>query len=187
MRTVRMSLVRSVMVVGFGAALASAGGGCATTGGGSAAMTPAEAEQVASEECVGVPAQEREQGLMAYRDSIAGTRVLTENVHVGKATFSHARGVVIALRAQPGMSAPWLGRVASCHIALTAAAGGPANGGPTDPLLVPGATVRVEDAFDGFVVSVRVPDDVSAAETLRRAQALLAGPSGPVTAELSSR
>lgn len=183
MRNVQMKLVRSLVMVGVGAALVSTGGGCATMGTSATAMTPAEAEQVASEECVGVPAKEREQGLMAYRDSIAGTRVLKEDVQVGKAKFTHDRGVVISLRAQQGMSAPWIGRVAACHIALVAAAGGPANGAATDPLVVPGATVRVDEAFDGFVVSVRVPDDASASETLRRAQALMTGPSGPATAQ----
>jgi hypothetical protein len=183
MRNGQMKVVRSLVMVGFGAALSSAGVGCATAGAGSAVMTPAEAEQVASEECVGVPAKEREEGLLAYRDSIAGTRPLKEDVQVGKVKFSHERGVVISLRARQGMSAPWLGRVSACHIALVAAAGGQASGAANDPLLVPGVTVRVEEAYDGFVVSVRVPDDAAATETLRRAQALLTGPSGPATAQ----
>lgn len=178
----RATLIRALVMVGFGAVLASTGFGCAMTEGSPAVMTPAEAEQVASEECVGVPATERDQGLLAYRDSIVGTRPLKEDVQIGKAKFTHDRGVLISLRAQPGMSAPWLGRVAACHIALVAAAGGPANGAANDPLLVPGATVRIEETYDGFVVSVRVPDDAAATETLRRAQALLTGPSGPATA-----
>ena len=43
-------------------------------------MTPGEAEQVVSEECVGVPTKERELGLLAYRDAIAGQRTLKEDV-----------------------------------------------------------------------------------------------------------
>jgi hypothetical protein len=177
----RTILGRSLVMVGFGAALASTGG-CATMSGGSAAMTPAEAEQVASEECSGVPQNERDMGLLAYRDSISGTRALVEKTHVGKSEVSRERGIVMFVRAKPGMSAPWLGRIASCHIALEAA-GGSGSAGNTDPQLVPGATVRVEEAFDGYVVSIRVPDDAASSEALRRAQAFLTGPSGPATAQ----
>ena len=60
MRTVKMNLVRSLVLAGFGVTLIGSGVGCATTGGETAAMTPGEAEQVVSEECVGVPTKERE-------------------------------------------------------------------------------------------------------------------------------
>jgi hypothetical protein len=55
--------------------------------------------------------------------------------------------------------------------------------GANDPLLVPGATVRVEEAATGYLVSVRVPGDDAASEVMRRAQALLTGSSGPAFAQ----
>jgi hypothetical protein len=150
-------------------------------------MTPAQAAQIADQECAGIPAKERELGILAYRDSIGGVRPLKEKTRVGKWETTHDRGVEIAVRAQPGMSAPWLERVATCHIALATAGRGGASTDATDPLLVAGATVRVEEADTGFIVSVRVPDDASVSEISRRTQALLTGPSGPATAEVVSR
>jgi hypothetical protein len=150
-------------------------------------MTPAQAAEVAENSCGGVPAQERDLGIMAYRDAFAGVRALNESEQVGKMKLERNRGVVITLRAQPGMSAPWLGRVASCHMALAAAGREVSGTSGTDPLLVPGAAVRVDETTTGFAVSVRVPNGAAASETLRRAQALLAGPSGPATAEVVSQ
>jgi hypothetical protein len=187
MRYVKTSFVKVALMTGIGA-LVTAAGGCATVPGGStgAAMTPAQAAQVADQECAGIPAKERELGIMAYRDSIGGVRPLKEKTRVGKWEYSHDRGVEIAVRAQPGMSAPWLERVATCHIALATAGRSEATSNGTDPLLVPGATVRVDEADTGFIVSVRVPDDASDSEISRRTQALLSGPSGPATAEATS-
>ena len=187
MRYLKVSLVRILVLTGIGA-LVSTTAGCASVAGSSTgtAMTPAQAAQVADNECSGIPAKERELGILAYRDAIGGARPLKETTQVGKVQFSHERGVVIAVRAQPGMSAPWLQRVATCHIALAAAGRGVTSPGAADPLLVPGATVRVEEADTGFIVSVRVPDDTSASEISRRTQALLTGPSGPATAEAAS-
>lgn len=184
----KLNLVRFLAVTSIGGGLALTVGACATTAGGAsvATMTPAEAAQVADEQCAGVPSKERELGILAYRDALGGVQPLKESTQVGKVKFLHNRGVVIAVRAQPGMTAPWLARVASCHIALAAAGRGPADEDSRDPLLVPGATVGVEEASTGFVVSVHVPEGAAASETLRRTQALLTGPSGPATAQLIS-
>lgn len=188
MRDLRSNLVRLLVMTGLGGTLVSSASGCATTAGGSSptAMTPAQAAQLADEECIGIPAKERDLGLLAYRDAIGGARPLKERTRVGKMELTRDRGVVIAVRAQPGMTAPWLERVAMCHIAQTSA-GRSAIPIESDPLLVSGATVRVEEADTGFIVSVRVPDDATASEVSRRAQALLTGPSGPATAEMVSR
>lgn len=178
------TVVRVAMMTCVGAALASTMG-CATTAGGSSAgaMSLAEAAQIADQDCPGIPAKERELGILAYRDAIGGTQPLKESSQVGKVKFFHDRGVVIFVRAQPGMTAPWLDRVASCHIALAAAGRGVSGAGANDPLLVPGATVRVEEAATGYLVSVRVPGDDAASEVMRRAQALLTGSSGPAFAQ----
>src|SRR5664279_5366492 len=188
MRYVETSVVKVLLMAGVGA-LTAVAGGCATLPGGStgAAMTPAQNAQFADQQCAGIPAKERELGILAYRDAIAGSRPLKEKTHVGKYETSHDRGVEIAVRAQPGMSAPWLERVATCHIALATAGRAAADLNATDPLLVAGATVRVEGAETGFIVSVRVPDEASVSEISRRTQGLLSGPSGPATVEVVSR
>lgn len=185
----KLNLGKFLKMTGVGTTLVLALNGCATTAGGAsvASMTPGQAAQVADEDCVGVPAKERELGIMAYRDSFNGVQALNESEQVGKMKFAKNRGVVIALRAQPGMSAPWLGRVASCHMALAAAGRDVSSASGTDPLLVPGAAVRVDETATGFIVSVKVQNGDAASETLRRAQALLTGPSGPATAEAISQ
>lgn len=182
-----LNLGKFLKMTGVGGALVLTLNGCATGGASMGSMTPAQASQVADEDCIGVPAKERELGILAYRDAVRGAESLKESEQVGKMKFAKDRGVVIALRAQPGMSAPWLGRVASCHMALAAAGRDASSASAMDPLLVPGAAVRVDETATGFAVSVRVPNDEAASETLRRAHALLTGPSGPATAEVVSQ
>jgi hypothetical protein len=176
--------------------LALAGGGtmalavgCATTDGShtlSASLTPDQYAQISIEQCAGIPAKEQELGVMAYRDAVANAQPLKESYAVGKVKFTHDRGVQIALRSQPNLSAPWLARVATCHIAL--ARSGRITPTDGDPLLVAGATVDVQEAYTGYVVSVRVPDETAAAEVMRRTTVALTAPAGgPATAEQIAR
>lgn len=181
MERVTTNLVKVLVMTGVGALLTSTG--CATTGGDSSAgMSPARAAQLAEDDCSGIPAKERELGILAYRDAMSASQPLKESEQVGKTKIYRNRGVVFGVRAQPGMTAPWLERIASCHIEL-AAAGRLATTGATDPLLVPGTTVRVEEAGTGYLISVRVPNDDSASEVTRRMQAFSTGPTGPAMAQ----
>jgi hypothetical protein len=171
-----MNRVSSFVMVGVGGLFMSMAGGCATTD--STTTTAAQTAQFADQACLGVPAKERELGLLAYRDALGGAEKLQETEQVGKVKIARDRGVDIAVRAQPGMTAPWLERVASCHIAAVASGQAPTTPAGVDPLLVTGATVRVQETGTGYVVSVRVPDDRSASEVSKRTQALLTTPSG---------
>lgn len=184
MRFVKLNLVKYLAMIGMGGTLAATVAGCATTAEGpaTAAMTPRVAEQI----CVGVPAKERQLGLLAYRDAIGGSRTLKETEQVGKAKLIHDRGVAIEVRAQPGMSAPWLERVASCHIALAASGQGTVAMNTSDPLLVPGTSVRVEEAGMSYVVSIRVGDGNAATEVSRRARALVAAGAPATTTQAIS-
>jgi hypothetical protein len=185
MERVTTNLVRLLVMTGVGAMLTSTG--CATTEGDSAgAISPARAAQLAEDDCSGIPAKEREQGILAYREAMSAAQPLKESQLVGKTKIFHTRGVVFAVRAEPGMTAPWLERVAACHIDLSTSGQLASNAGATDPLLVPGTTVRVEEAAMGYVVSVRVPNDDAASEVTRRAQAFLTGPTGPAMAQGAS-
>ena len=175
MRQLRMDMTRWITTLCAGGMLMWAGSGCATGMSGRASMTPAQAAQVADEQCAGVPEKERELGLLAYRDGIADVRTLSVAEQVGKVQFAHARGALIEVRAQPGISGPWLGRVAACHMALATAGRGGTGGGNADPLLVSGVSLRVDETATGYVLSVRAPDDGAANEVMRRAQALTTG------------
>jgi hypothetical protein len=173
-----------VGLVGMGLVAFAAMSGCATdnaAGPLSASLSSPEYARIAEAQCTGLPTKEQQMGVLAYRDSIAGTQTLKEEYSVGKMKLTHDRGVQLAIRAQPSMSVPWLERVATCHMALARSnALANSNG---DPQLVAGATVRVEETFTGYVVSIRVPDADSAAEVMRRTTVAMTATSGPMTAE----
>ena len=82
--------------------------GCATEAGGGfgSSLTPARYTQLSEDQCAGVPADERELGVLAYRGEIAGAQRLKEEYAVGKMKLTRDRGVRIGLRAEPGMSGP---------------------------------------------------------------------------------
>jgi hypothetical protein len=176
----------SLGLIGAGVAAVLAANGCATeaVGAFSPSLTPVQYAQISEDQCTGVPNNERELGVLAYKDAIAGARPLKEEYLVGKTKMTRDRGIEIALRAQPAMTAPWLERVASCHVALVKS--GQLSASPGDPQVVAGAVVHVETADTGYVVSVRVPDAEAAAEVVRRTTVALTGPTGPATAERSS-
>ena len=123
-------------------------------------------------------------GLLSYRDAIGGTAPLRDKVQVGKTMkFEQDVGVQVAVRAQPGLTAPWLARVASCHVALAVANQLETPNAKNDPLLVPGVQVSVEEAYTGFIVSIRGADASTVSDLQQRATAMLATPVGPATAQ----
>jgi len=183
MKTFEPQFSRVLGWSGAGLVALLAATGCATEAGRglSASLTPDQYAQISMEQCAGVPTKEQELGVMAYRDAVANAQPLKETYQVGKTKFEHARGVQIAVRAQPNITGPWLARVATCHIAL--ARSGRITPSENDPLMVAGATVQVDEAYTGYVVSVHVTDDASAAELMRRTTVALAAGSGAATAE----
>jgi hypothetical protein len=173
----------SLGLVGTGVAVLLAANGCATEAPSAftPALTPAQYAQISEDQCTGVPAKERELGVLAYRDAIANAQPLKVEYTVGKTKLTRVQGVQLAMRAEPSMTAPWLERVATCHVALVRA--GQLAAGEGDPQVVPGASIQVDAAYTGYIVSVRVPDADGAAEVMRRATVALTGPTGPATAE----
>jgi hypothetical protein len=175
----------SRIVFGLGGASLAAllAAGCATesTGVLTASMTPEQYAQLSEQQCTGVPAKEQEQGILAYRDSIAGAQTLKESYQVGKMKLTRDSGVQIGVRAQPNLTGPWLERVATCHMAL--ARSGRLSPSTSDPFAVPGATVHVEEAYTGYVVQLHVIDADAAKEVMSRTSVALTTPNGPATAE----
>jgi hypothetical protein len=166
-----------------GLVLAGAGAGCATT-----STAPALAAALGGEDtehaCAGVPAKERDLGLLTYRDAIGGTAPWHERVRISKGVeVDQEVGVRIAVRAQPGLTAPWLARVATCHASLAAANQIEAADAKNDPLRVPGVAVSVDEAATGFIVSVRAPNAIDAADVKARSVAMANGQSLPPTAQ----
>lgn len=169
MRSMKATSIRSLSLA-MGAFL----GACAGCG----AFIKDRPDQAGSVEadCAGVPAREREQGLLAYRDAIAGSRPLVQETLIGKLRVSSNRGTIISLRAEPNLSVPWLRRVNACHADL-AAGGQLASSASGDPFLVPGTTVTIEETQTGFAARVEGTSDRELTEIKQRIAALGVGPS----------
>lgn len=89
-------------------------------------------------------------------------------------------GARILLRAQEGVTAEWLQRVAECHLSQLATSTRTAD--QRSPLDVRGAAVVVQSTGDGFSVEVTSPDMNGGREILARARALAPrGPAGRAT------
>jgi hypothetical protein len=160
--------------------------GCAGALGNSPAPTAAQLAQAADDACAGVPETMREHGLLAFSENVATMAPLTESVAVGKVKLSRTRGEVFTLRAEPNMTVPWLQRINNCHGALAAAGRLPQPGG-RDPFIVPGTTVRIEETYTGYLLTIRAESDEVASDVVQRTLALTTAPKAPGTAEALNR
>jgi hypothetical protein len=141
---------------------------------------------IADDICTGMPAKERQMGLLAYREDIERVAPLLDEGPYGKIEGSD-RGAVVRLRATPGMSIPWLERVNRCHVALVGSGRLVDKESGEDPFLVPGAFVWAGDYGGYYNVSIGSADHAKAMEILRRSRALVSTPAHQPTASLDSR
>ena len=107
-------------------------------------------EQVA---CYGVPDSDRLQGPFARPDRIASVEVLRDRGVFPKGPLEPV-GVAVNLRADPGMTQQWLGRVVACHMAHVAVVGPDPQ---PSPLSVANTQVSVSSTAVGFRVTVVAP------------------------------
>jgi hypothetical protein len=172
---------------------AAAFGGLSVIGAGALAAdktpTAAQYAAIADDICAGVPAKEREMGLLAYRDAIVSVAPLQEAYFVGKIKTSKTEGAIIGLRATPSITKPWLERVNSCHVALVGSGRMVGNDAAADPFVVAGTSVVAAETYAGYVLFVKGVSAETAQEISKRAYALLATPrsSRPATASLESK
>lgn len=127
--TTKVRTLLTVAVVGAACTMAAAAYGETT------------ASAFADNICTGVPAREREMGLLAFRDNIVSVAPLNEFHFAGKAKYLHTEGAVIKLRATPGISVPWLERVNGCHIAMMGSGRLAGNEAAMDPFILTGILV----------------------------------------------
>lgn len=143
--------------------------GCATpsvTAANDARSGDAEAPlRSAAEACAGVPNAERDGGLFAYPERI----VAVDRIRRAASSKSPAQlvGAGVSLRAMPGVTEQWLGRVIVCHEAYAAAL----------PLAARsrafvGAQFAVASDRVGFRVEITAPDRDRALSVFERARAL---------------
>lgn len=126
--------------------------------------------------CVGISESDRDMSPFDHREDIASVEPLTVNVSSGKGQYARTEGVVVTLRAVPGMTAQWLQRLVDCHLARNAALGHDVPEMAYCPLVPKGATARVSGTDAGFAVVIRSDDSQTAQEILRRGRALASRP-----------
>jgi len=107
-----------------------------------------DAEQVA---CYGVPDADRVQGPFAHPDRVTGIEIVRDRGVFPKGPLEPV-GVAVDLRAEPGMTQQWLGRVVACHVAHVAVEGADAQ---PSPLSVANTQVSVTSTAVGFRVTVK--------------------------------
>jgi hypothetical protein len=107
-------------------------------------------EQVA---CYGVPDSDRIQGPFAHPNEVTSVEVLRDRGVFPKGPLEPV-GVAVNLRAEPGMTQQWLGRVVACHMAHIAVAGPDPQ---PSPLSVANTQVAVTPTAVGFRVTVVAP------------------------------
>ena len=185
--TIRVRTLFAFVVAGGASMVGSAAWGENVALGTNGKSPAAQYAAIADDLCVGVPAKERELGLLAYRENIISMAPLNEDRYLGKAKYIQTVGVAVKLRATPGISVPWLERVNGCHVALVASGRLPGNASSADPFVLSGTTVGASEVYAGFVLSVRGPNYDAAREIMQRAYALIPPPGGVKTAALEAR
>jgi hypothetical protein len=129
------------------------------------------AEQAA---CAEVPDIDRDQGPFVRRDRIMAIEEIRDRVYPKqpKQTF----GVAVYIRATPGTTEQWVGRVIQCHLAHYAVIG-TAGAPETSLLLTAGARISVSSTQVGFRVSVTSADIDVARQLLGKGRSLVANAS----------
>ena len=185
--TIKVRRLIAVAIVGAACSMTATAHGAPGASGASGKPSEVQYAAVADDICTGVPAREREMGLLAFRDNIVSVAPLNEFHYAGKAKYLRTEGAVIKLRATPGISVPWLERVNGCHIALLGSGRLAGNDAAMDPFVLTGTTVAATEVYAGYVVSVKGASVESVQEILQRSYALVSTPGGTKTASLESR
>ncbi len=132
----------------------------------------AAAQQLRSAEvsaCVDVSEQERDQGPFVHRDRILAVEEVQD--HVFPKAPLRPFGIAVTVRATPGLTEQWIGRVIQCHLAHHEVVGSLANS-ETSPLLVNGVRIKVSSTSVGFKVSITTPDFDAAQAVIEKGRAL---------------
>jgi hypothetical protein len=172
-----MRIVKVAAVGSTSLAVGAVAGIILMAGAGCGAMTNNRPDPTLSAQsaCAGIAPKERELGLMAYREAIAGARPLRDDSMSGKARIGRERGTAVLFRAEPNLSVAWLGRVNACHADLVAAGQVTSSAVTTDPFVVPGTTVSIAETQMGYDVSVRASSDQGMVEVAHRVAGLSTG------------
>jgi hypothetical protein len=118
--------------------------------------------------CDGVTETDRDQGAFARASDITGVEVLRDRGAFPKGPLQPS-GIAVYLRAEPGMTQQWLGRIVACRRAHVAVVGQDRSG---SPLTVPDSEVAVSSTQVGFRVSITSHDVDAVRSVVERAKEL---------------
>jgi hypothetical protein len=127
--------------------------------------------------CEGVPDADRLGDPFAQPGRVSDVAVVRDRGPFPKGP-EQAVGVAVTLRAEPGLTEQWLGRVIACHRAYLAVVGPTTR---TSPLAVPDTHVAVSTTYGGFRVTVTSKDAVAARAVVGRGQMLALSDGTPMT------
>jgi hypothetical protein len=119
--------------------------------------------------CAGLPSATVDRSVADLRANVESVEPLRDDP--GPKAIPHLIGAVVQVRATPGMTAQWLGRVLACDAERHAAA--PSCADERCPLAPAGASSEVTSTPTGFAVAVRSRDPDVAHQIERRARAFV--------------
>lgn len=124
--------------------------------------------------CAGIAPADRDMSPFERREDIVAVNALRRNEFYARTKMppEMLRGAVVTFRAVPGLTAEWLQRVVSCHVARNAALGHVVPEMPDCPLVPMAVDARVSTAGDGFTIAVSSNNPKTAREILSRAERL---------------
>lgn len=158
-----MSIIvsRNVVVAAIAASLTMA---CAST---RAPASPKDLQRAELSACADVPDAERDHGPFAHRDRIV--KVEQVNRVVSPKAPAPPAGVAVYLRAAPGVTEQWLGRVVECNAAHRAVVASDDR----SPLSVDDTRIAITPTVDGFRIAITSESPEVARDLVQRGQSLI--------------
>jgi hypothetical protein len=126
--------------------------------------------------CYGISESDRDRGPLARADEITGIQIVKDRGIFPKGPLEPV-GVSLYLRAEPGVTEQWLGRVVACHVAHVAVVGHDRYPGPLE---VPGAQASVSSTGVGFRVTITSHDRDAVRSVVQRGQELASASHGAI-------
>src|SRR5258707_15720505 len=120
---------------------------------GCAGSTPPPTAAQAAQLCVGVPEAEARAGLAGMQPAIERVEPLNTKIQMGRGVFTREVGATVFLRATPGVTQQWIGRVLACHQARLAV-GSSTPTAEADPLALADVNTSVASTETGFAVEI---------------------------------
>jgi hypothetical protein len=130
-----------------------------------------ELRQTEGAACVDVSDADRERGPFGHREWLAGVEIVRDRYRFAKGPAEPA-GVAVYLRAEPGITEQWIGRLIQCHLAHHAVVGeGVAQ--ESCPLSLDGTRIDLTSTHTGFRVAITTKDIATARSLIDRCQSLV--------------